>query len=74
MSTATVTRVKKIKSKTVFQVDTENLKSECSLKKPLSVKISSTIHCKRPTLNNDSSFCIIYSPQIFKIRPKEKTH
>ena len=35
------------------------------------IKISSSIHCKRPTLNNDSSFYIIYSPWTFKIRPKE---
>ena len=74
MSTATVTRVKTFKSRTVFQVDTENLKSECNFKIPLSIKISSTIHCKRPTLNGDSSFFIIYSPQTLKIRPKEKTH
>ena len=67
MSTATMTthRVKKFKSRTVFQVDVENLKSESNFKKPLLIKILSTIHCKRPTLNDDS--------QTFKIRPKEKT-
>ena len=74
MSPATVTRVKKFKSRTVFQVDTENLKSECNFKKPLSVKILSAIHCKRPTLNDDLSFYIIYSPQTFKLQTKEKTH
>ena len=40
----------------------------------LSIKISSPIHCKRPTLNENSCFYFIYSPQTFKIRPKEKTH
>ena len=67
MSTATMTtdRVKKFKSRTVFQVDVENLKSESNFKKPLLIKILSTIHCKRATLNDDS--------QTFKIRPKEKT-
>ena len=74
MSPATVTRVKKFKSRTVFQVDTEDLKSECNFKKRLSIKILSTIHCKRPTLNNDLSFYIIHSPQTFKIKTKEKTH
>ena len=72
MSPATVTRVKKFKSRTVFQVDTENLKSECNFKKPLSVKILSAIHCKRPTLNDDLSFYIIYSPQTFKTPNKRK--
>ena len=75
MSNATITtnRVKKLKSRTVFQVDVENLKSECNFKKPLLIKISSTIHCKRPTLSNNSGFCFVYSPQTFKIRSKEKT-
>ena len=66
-------RVKKFKSRTVFQVDVENLKSESNIKKPLLIKILSTIHCKRPTLNDDSSFYIVYSSQTSKIRPKEKT-
>ena len=74
ISTATVARAKRFKSRTLLQVDTENLKSECNFKKPLSIKISSTIHCKRPTSNDHSSFYIVYSPQTFKIRPKEKTH
>ena len=74
MSTVTMTtdRVKKFKSRTIFQVDVENLKSECNFKKPLLIKISSTIHCKRPILNDDSSFYIVYSPQTFNVRPKEK--
>ena len=67
MSPATVTRVKKFKSRTVFQVDTE-----CNFKKPLSIKILSAIHCKRPTLNDDLSFYIIYSPQTFKTPNKRK--
>ena len=69
----TTNRVKKFKSRTVFQVDVENLKSECNFKKLLLINISSIIHCKRPTLNDDWSFYIFCSPQTFKIRPKEKT-
>ena len=46
VGTATITtdRVKKFKSRTVFQVDVENLKSECNFKKLLLIKISSTIY------------------------------
>ena len=46
VGTATITtdRVKKFKSRTVFQVDVENLKSECNFKKLLVIKISSTIY------------------------------
>ena len=69
ISTATMTtnRVTKFKSRTVFQVDVENLKSECNFKKLLLIKISSIIHCKRPTLNDDWSFYFFCSPQTFKI-------
>ena len=73
MSTATMTtaRVTKLKPITVFHADVENLESNYNCKEPLLIKISSGIHCKRPTLNDDSSFYIIYSPRTFKIRPKE---
>ena len=68
MTTARVTKFKPI---TVFHADVENLESNYNCKEPLLIKISSSIHCKRPTLNDDSSFYIIYSPRTFKIRPKE---
>ena len=73
MSTATrmTARVTKFKLITVFHADVENLESNYNCKEPLLIKISSGIHCKRPTLNDDSSFYIIYSPRTFKIRPKE---
>ena len=73
MSTATMTttRVTKFKPTTVFHADVENLESNYNCKEPLLIKISSSIHCKRPTINDNSSFYIIYSPRTFKIRPKE---
>ena len=64
MTTARVTKFKPI---TVFQADVENLESNYNFKEPLLIKISSSIHCKRPTLNNDLGFYIIYSPRTFKI-------
>ena len=68
MTTARVTKLKPI---TVFHADVENLESNYDCKEPLLIKISWSIHCKRPTLNDNSSFHIIYSPRTFKIRPKE---
>ena len=68
MTTARVTEFKPI---TVFHPDVENLESNYNCEEPLLIKISSNIHCKIPTLNDDSSFYIIYSPWTFKIRPKE---
>ena len=68
MTTARVTKLKPI---TVFHADVENLDSNYNCKEPLLIKISWSIHCKRPTLNDNSSFHIIYSPRTFKIRPKE---
>ena len=68
MTTAGVTKFKPI---TVFHADVENLESNYNCKETLLIKISSSIHCKRPTLNDDSSFYIIYSPRTSKIRPKE---
>ena len=68
MTTARVTKFKPI---TVFHADVENLESNYNCKEPLLIKISSSIHCKRPTLNDNSSFYVIYSPQTFKIRPNE---
>ena len=67
MSTTTMmtARVTKFKPTLVFHADVENLESNHNCKEPLS------IHCKRPTLNDDSSFHIIYSPWTFKIRTKE---
>ena len=73
MSAATrmTARVTKFKPITVFHADVENLESNYNCKEPLLIKISSGIHCKRLTLNDYSSFYIIYSPRTFKIRPKE---
>ena len=71
MSTAIMTTATKFKPIMVFHADVENLESNYNCKEPLLIKISSSIHCKRPTLNDDSSFYIIYSPRTFKIRPKE---
>ena len=68
MATATVTKFKPI---TVFHADVENLESNYNCKEPLLIKISSSIHCKRPILNDDSSFYIIYSPQMFKLDQKK---
>ena len=53
MTTAGVTKFKPI---TVFHADVENLESNYNCKETLLIKISSSIHCKRPTLNDDSSF------------------
>ena len=62
----------KFKNKTVFQCYVEDLESyDHNTKQPLLIKVLPTIHCKRPSLNNDSSFYIIYSPCTFKLRPKE---
>ena len=69
--TMTTARVTKFKPITVFCADVENLESNYNCKEPLLIKISSSIHCKRPTLNDDSSFYVIYSPWTFKVRPKE---
>ena len=74
MSTGTknTTRMLKFKNKTVFQCYVKNLESyDHNTKQPLLIKVLSTIHCKRPSLNNDSSFYIIYSPCTFKLRPKK---
>ena len=68
MATARVTKFKPI---TVFHADVENLESNYNCQETLLTKISSSIHCKSPTLNDDSSFYIIYSPRTSKIRPKE---
>ena len=67
----TTARVTKFKPKTVFHADVENLKSNYNCKEPLLIKTSSSIHVKRPTLNDDSCFYIIYYSRTFKIRPKE---
>ena len=55
MSTTTMTtaRVTKFKPKTVFHADVENLESNYNCKEPLLIKTSSSIHVKRPTLNDD---------------------
>ena len=74
MSTGTTntTRMLKFKNNWFFQCYVENLESyDHNTKQPLLIKVSSTIHCKRPSLNVDSSFYIIYSPYTLKLRPKE---
>ena len=62
----------KFKKRTAFQFYIENLELyDHNTKQPLLIKVSSTTHCKKPSLNDDSSFYFIYSPYTFKLRTKE---
>ena len=71
--TTKTTRIAKFKNRTVFQCYVEYLESyDHDTKQPLLIKVSSTIHCRRPSLHDDSSVYIIYCPSTFKLRPKGK--
>ena len=73
--TAKTTRMPKFKNRTAFQCYVENLESyDHDTKQSLLIKVSSTIHRRRPSLNDDSSVYIIYCPYTFKLRPKGKCY